>query len=124
MRLFAIRQFAGANLLTVTLYFALTGVTFYLPMTLMAGWDAALAQVSAVMLPFTVAISLLSPFTGQLTDRYGVGPLITLGSLLVDLAFVGLAFTAPLQQIWLAVLSLMSVARAAWRWWSRPYQRP
>ncbi|MGV8834439.1 MAG: MFS transporter [Devosia sp.] len=110
LRLFAIRQFAGANALTFTLYFALTGVTFYLPMTLIAGWGTSPAQVSMVMLPFAVAITLLSRLSGQWADRYGPGPLITAGSLLVAAAFAGLAVTAPLQQIWLAVLPLMSMA--------------
>jgi len=110
LRLFAIRQFAGANSLTFILYFALTGVTFYLPMTLIGGWGASPAQVSMVMLPFAVAISLLSGLSGQWADRFGAGPLITLGALLVGLAFAGLAVTAPLQQVWLAVLPLMSVA--------------
>lgn len=110
LRLFAIRQFSGANALTFTLYFALTGVTFYLPMTLIAGWGASAAEASMVMLPFAVALSLLSRLTGQWADKYGAGPLITAGSLLVGLSFAGLAITAPLQQIWFAVLPMMSLA--------------
>lgn len=110
LRLFAIRQFSGANGLTFLLYFALTGVTFYLPMTLIAGWGSSPAQVSLVMLPFGLAISLLSGLSGQWADRFGAGPPITLGSLLVGLAFAGLAITAPLQQLWLAVLPLLALA--------------
>ena len=110
LRLFASVPFAGANLLTFTLYFALTGVTFYLPMTMIAGWDASPAQVSLAMLPFGAAITLVSGLSGRWADRFGPGPLITLGALLVGLAFAGLGATAPLQQIWLAVLPLLALA--------------
>ena len=110
LRLFAIVPFAGANVLTFTLYFALTGVTFYLPMTMIAGWGASPAQVSLVMLPFGVAITLISGLSGQWADRFGPGPLITLGAVLVGLAFAGLGLTAPAQNIWLAVLPLIALA--------------
>ncbi|MGV8855986.1 MAG: MFS transporter [Devosia sp.] len=110
LRLFASRAFSGANALTFTLYFALTGVTFYLPMTLIAGWGASPAQVSLAMLPFGLAISLISGPSGRWADRFGPGPLITLGAVLVGVAFAGLGAAAPTQQIWLAVLPLMVLA--------------
>jgi EmrB/QacA subfamily drug resistance transporter len=110
LRLFTIRQFSGANALTFILYFALTGTTFYLPMTLIGGWGASPAEVSMVMLPFGVAIALLSGLSGRWADRFGAGPPITVGAVWVGLAFAGLAVTAPLQQIWQAVLPLMCMA--------------
>ena len=67
LRLFTIRQFSGANALTFILYFALTGTTFYLPMTLIGGWGASPAEVSMVMLPFGIAIALLSGLSGGQT---------------------------------------------------------
>ncbi|MCS6758092.1 MAG: hypothetical protein MO852_02540 [Candidatus Devosia euplotis] len=91
LRLFAIVPFAGANVLTFTLYFALTRVTFYLPMTMIAGWGASAAQVSLVMLPFGAALTLISGLSGQWADRFGPGPLITLGAVLAVLPLIALA---------------------------------
>ena len=110
MRLFASLPFSGANALTFTLYFALTGVTFYLPMTMIAGWGASPAQVSLVMLPFGLAITLISGLSGRWADRFGPGPLITSGAIVVGLAFAGLGITASAQQIWLGVLPLIALA--------------
>ena len=102
LRLFGSAPFAGANALTFTLYFALTGVTFYLPMTMIAGWGLSAAEVSLVMLPFGVALALLSGWSGAWSDRFGPAPLIAAGAALVGLSFAVLALTAPLQQFWLA----------------------
>lgn len=110
LRLFTSVPFSGANGLTFALYFALTGVTFYLPMTMIAGWGATPADVALVMLPFGGAITLISGFSGQMADRFGPAPPIVVGSLLVGIAFAGLGVTAPLQQIWLVVLPLIALA--------------
>ncbi|KKB13807.1 MFS transporter [Devosia geojensis] len=107
LRLFANRGFSGANALTLTLYFALSAVSFFLPMTMIAGWGVSPAEVSLAFLPLGVALTLLSSWAGGLADRFGPAPLIAAGAVLVGLAFAGLGFTAPLQNVWGAVLPLV-----------------
>lgn len=109
LSLFAARGFSGANGLTFALYFALAAISFYLPMTAIAGWGAHPAEVAVSFLPIGVALTLLSACAGRLADRHGPGPLITAGSVLVAIGFAGLALLTPLQSIWLGVLPPMTV---------------
>lgn len=104
LRLFANRGFSGANGLTFALYFALGGTMFFLPMTMIGGWGQSPSTVSLTLLPLGIILTALSSFSGKWADRYGPGPLIALGSLIVALAFVALGVTAPLHSPWTAVL--------------------
>lgn len=104
--LFRNRSFSGANALTFALYFSLAAIGFYLPMTMIAGWGVSPAVAALASLPLGIALTLLSSFTGKLADVYGPGPLIAGGASLVALAFAGLALTAPLHNVWFAVIPL------------------
>jgi EmrB/QacA subfamily drug resistance transporter len=104
LRLFANIGFSGANGLTFALYFALGGTMFYLPMTMIGGWGESPATVSLVLLPLGISLTLLSSLSGKWADRHGPGPLIAAGSLLVACAFAILGLTAPLHDVWRAVL--------------------
>lgn len=104
LRLFANVSFAGANGLTFALYFALAGIMFFLPMTMIGGWGETPATVSFALLPLGVILTALSSFSGKWADRFGPAPLIALGSLIVALAFTMLGVTAPLHNVWFAVL--------------------
>ncbi len=107
LRLFANRSFSGANGLTFALYFALGGVMFFLPMTMIGGWGETPATVSLALLPLGIFLTALSSFSGKWSDRFGPGPLITIGSLIVAAAFLVMGLTAPLHQVWLAVTPSM-----------------
>jgi EmrB/QacA subfamily drug resistance transporter len=107
--LFAIRAFSGANGLTFALYFALGGTMFFLPMTMIGGWGETPATVSLALLPMGVVLTALSSFSGKWADRFGPGPLIAAGSLVVAIAFAGLGFTAPLHNVWFGVLPLVAL---------------
>jgi predicted MFS family arabinose efflux permease len=98
--------FSGAQGLTFALYFALSAVTFFLPMTLIGGWGVTAAEVSIAFLPFGIALTVLSPYAGRLSDKVGPGPMITLGAVIVAIAFALLGWLAPLQNVWLGVLPL------------------
>jgi EmrB/QacA subfamily drug resistance transporter len=107
LRLFRSTSFSGANGLTFALYFALGGTLFFLPMTMIGGWGESPATVSLALLPLGIALTVLSSFSGKWADRFGPGPLIALGSLIVAVAFAGLGVTAPMHAPWLAVLPCM-----------------
>ncbi len=107
LRLFGKLGFSGANGLTFALYFALGGTMFFLPMTMIGGWGESPATVSLALLPLGLALTVLSSFSGKWADRFGPGPLIALGSLIVAGAFAALGLTAPMHSVWLAVLPAM-----------------
>ena len=109
LRLFSIRAFSGANALTFALYFALGGTMFFLPMTMIGGWGVTPANVSLALLPMGVLLTALSSFSGKWADSVGPAPLIALGSLIVAAAFALLGATAPLHNVWFAVMPAIAL---------------
>ncbi|MEO1676750.1 MAG: MFS transporter [Pseudomonadota bacterium] len=104
LSLFARADFSAANLATLALYAALSGVAFFLPMTLIAGWGLAPIAASVVFLPLTIFVGLFSSRVGQLADTIGARPLIAGGSLLVGVALMLMAAAAPAEAFWLGIL--------------------
>lgn len=91
LELFRSRVFSGINLLTLLLYFALSGAMFFLPFELIRvhGWSATGA--GSAMLPFAAVMGLFSGATGRLADRFGAKLSLSVGPML---AGVGLGLLA------------------------------
>ncbi|WP_296747294.1 MFS transporter [Mesorhizobium sp.] len=109
--LFRIGAFAGANLATFFLYFALSANLFYLPMLLIAGWGLSSAEVGFIFLPLSASIALLSGPVGQWSDRIGPRLPISAGSFVVAIAFAGLALLthAGIHHFWTGTFPLMAL---------------
>ena len=105
--MFANRSFALANLATLFLYVAMTGVMFYLPMTAISAWGISPIGVTAAFLPTSLMIFSLSAPMGRLADRHGPGILMAGGSLCVALGYGLLAWNAPGGQFWGRIVPIM-----------------
>lgn len=93
--LFKSSVFSGINLLTLLLYFALSGAMFFLPFELIRvhGWTATAA--GAAMLPFAVIMSLFSGAAGRLADRFGARLSLSVGPILAGIGLALLALPRP-----------------------------
>ena len=107
--LFQNRAFAGANALTFLVYFALGGVMFFLPMTLVSGWGLSEAAVGTVFLPFTAVMAVLSGFSGAYAGRNGPRLPIAVGAAVVALAFAWLGATTGTRSLWTSVYPAMAI---------------
>jgi EmrB/QacA subfamily drug resistance transporter len=109
LSLFAVRAFAGANLMTLFLYGALAAVMFLLPFDLIGRRGLSPAAVGLVFLPMGLVIGLFARPAGALADRLGVRRFLVAGSAVVAVACVWLAL-APAGVIAGAVLPTVTLA--------------
>ncbi|HET6878315.1 MAG TPA: MFS transporter [Jatrophihabitans sp.] len=96
LSLFASRQFAAANAVTLVLYAALSGTLFLIPVQLQKVSGFTPVAAGSALLPVTAVMLLLSPTMGRLATRIGprwpmtAGPLVA-GAGLALLVRVGAA---------------------------------
>ncbi|MFM0345778.1 MFS transporter [Paraburkholderia sp. RL17-347-BIC-D] len=106
---FRSRDFVGANLVTLLLYFGLGGALFFLPFTLIRAYGYSATQAGAALLPVPVTIGLLSRFTGGLTSRYGARALLTAGPVVAAAGFAMLALPWVRGEYWRGFLPALTV---------------
>jgi EmrB/QacA subfamily drug resistance transporter len=85
--LFKSKTFSGANLLTLFLYAALSGILFFVPFNLIRvqGYDAT--QAGAALVPFVLTMFLLSRVAGGLIDRFGAKLPLVVGPIIAGIGF-------------------------------------
>jgi len=88
LHLFRNRVFAGANLLTLFLYGALSAAVFFLPLNLVQVQGYSALQAGLSFLPFTAVLAGMSRWAGGLVDRYGPRLPLTIGPALVGAGFL------------------------------------
>jgi len=106
---FRSRDFVGANLVTLLLYFGLGGALFFLPFTLIRAHAYTATEAGAALLPVPVIIGLFSRFTGGLTNRFGARVLLSAGPFVAGIGFAILALPFLGGDYWIAFFPALVV---------------
>ena len=93
--LFRSRTFLGANLLTLSLYAALGGLMFFLPFDLIQVQGYSPVEAGAALVPFVVAMFVLSRWAGNLVARHGAKIPLTVGPAVAGLGFAMFMIPGP-----------------------------
>ena len=107
--LFRSRTFLGANLLTLLLYSALSGVLFLLPFNLIQVQGYSALGAGAAFLPFTAVMGVMSPWAGGLVERFGARWPLILGPLITAVGFAALALPGTSGSYWTTFFPAMLV---------------
>jgi MFS family permease len=101
LALLRIRNFAGANVLTLLLYAALGGGLFYVPLKLIQVHGFGASAAGAALLPFIVIMFALSGWAGTLVDRFGPKRPLIVGPAVAAIGFSAFAATGIAGSYWL-----------------------
>jgi EmrB/QacA subfamily drug resistance transporter len=105
LKLFRSRNFTGANVLTLVLYFALGGGLFFLSLNLIQVQEFSATAAGAAILPFVLIMFALSRWSGGLIERFGPRPPLIVGPIIAAAGFVLLTVPGASAGYWPAFLS-------------------
>lgn len=100
LRLFRSRNFSGANILTLLLYAALSGMFFFFTLNLIQIQGYSATAAGAALLPFVVIMFSLSRWSGGLIDRFGARLPLTVGPIVAAIGFALFALPAVSGNYW------------------------
>jgi EmrB/QacA subfamily drug resistance transporter len=109
LALFRIRNFAGANVLTLLLYAALGGGLYFFPFDLIQVQGFGATAAGAAMLPFIGIMFALSGWAGRLVDRFGPRLPLMVGPVVAALGFALLAVPGVGADYWRAFFPAICV---------------
>ena len=93
LKLFRSRNFNGANILTLLLYFSLSGALFFLTLNLIQVQSFSPTAAGAALLPFVLIMFALSRWSGGLIARFGPRLPLLIGPTVASAGFA--LFTVP-----------------------------
>lgn len=109
LALFASRAFAGLTLLTFLVYGALGGVLVLLPYLLIQSGSYTALQAGFALLPFPLAMGLISRTTGHFAEKLGPRWPLTVGPLVTAIGFALMTRIEPAASYWTSVFPAMLV---------------
>jgi len=109
LRLFRSRDFAGANLLTLLLYAALSGTFFFFTLNLIQVQGYSATAAGAALLPFVVLMFSMSRWSGGLINRFGARLPLVVGPSVAAIGFALFAWPTVSDNFWTSFLPAVLV---------------
>jgi EmrB/QacA subfamily drug resistance transporter len=109
LSLYRSRNFSGANMLTLLLYFALGGALYFLPFGLIRLGGYSATQAGAALLPFALIMGFGASFAGTVADRFGPRLSLTAGPIIAACGLALLAFADLGKSYWAGVFPAIGV---------------
>ena len=100
LKLFRSRNFTGANLLTLLLYFSLSGGFFFLALNLIQVQSFSATAAGAALLPFVLIMFSLSRWSGGLIEHYGARLPLTIGPFVAAAGYALFAIPGTHASYW------------------------
>jgi EmrB/QacA subfamily drug resistance transporter len=95
LEVFRSRQFTGANVMTLLVYAALSGLLFLLMPQLQANLGYSALKAGAALLPVSVIMLALSPVAGRVATRIGPRLPMAIGALVAAVAMILFSRVGP-----------------------------
>jgi EmrB/QacA subfamily drug resistance transporter len=102
--LFKHRVFSGVTLMTFILYFAMSGVFFFLTLNLQQIQQFSATQAGAAFMPVIILIFLLSRWSGNFADKSGPRRLMIIGPVLIAIGFFMYMTAGAAANYWITFL--------------------
>jgi EmrB/QacA subfamily drug resistance transporter len=110
--MFAQRNFSGANMVTLGVYFALQGTGFFLVLYVQNVMGFSPLMAGLTMVPNSLLMLALSPTMGKLASRWGARWFMSLGPLICGAGVLLLARLHPQASFWTGILPAVTVLGA------------
>ncbi len=102
--LFKNRMFSGVTLMTFVLYFAISGVFFFLTLNLQQVQQFSATTAGAAFMPIIILLFLVSRWSGVLSDKIGPRPLMIIGPVIIAIGFFMYMLPSAQANYWLTFL--------------------
>jgi predicted MFS family arabinose efflux permease len=102
--LFKSKDFAGANLLTLLLYAALSAAMFFLTLNLIQIQGYSATAAGAAFFPFVLIMFVLARWSGGLVDRYGPRLPLIIGPVVAGIGFALFVIPGTAANYWKDIL--------------------